>query len=203
MLAPLHVFRNETLERFLAEAACGKPAGCSDATASACGVLARAVALGLEGSERRRDRLLGDAVALELGVDGGVTPAALRQGSGPAGGEALVVDEPGAFERLERGVALGRCDAALLESLLEAPRAVVAVPERPRRGRERLVAAPLAAEQSQPRPVELLADAEPGPDDDLEWQRAPANAVELDRDAAGSRRPQRGDLRHRPSRRRP
>jgi len=102
----------------------------------------------LQGSHRGGRRLAGDAVLREQVQDRLVAVAAAREGGGPPGRVAPVVDPADALERLER-VGAGRLvHACPFEPVLHlAPRAV-AVPQRPRGEIDRIGCAQTAAASS-------------------------------------------------------
>ena len=165
------------------EAAGGEPAERLRASTTGCMEGPGAFRLGLEARDRLGRRAGLEALALEQRADRGVAVAARGERPGAAGGQAGVVDEPGALERVERGCPRGGSGPARGEPGVESLPRAVAVLECAHGDPERVLPAKLSAERARRLSVERAPDGEPGPDDRVGGNEPPRRAVELDLDA--------------------
>src|SRR5262249_39792661 len=134
------------LENRRVEAARRQPPQRLDAAAAAAEELACPLGLRSEAPESRRDHRRLEPVALEPVADRRVAVAPHRERRGPGAGRPLVVDEPGALERVQSLGPGGRGRACTRQPCVEAPPRVVTVPERAGCPCERLGPSELATE---------------------------------------------------------
>ena len=154
------------------------------------------LSLGRQRGDRLRGRLPGDPVALETPPDCLVSVTPLGEGLRAAHRIALVVHEADALEAVKGLLAQSGREAAVAQPTVELGRGLLASRDRSQRRVHGAGAAQLTGELPQPGTLQHLPHAEPGLDDDLRRDRAPACSVELDGDSTASKLAEPGDDRH-------
>jgi len=155
-----------------------------------------ALPLGRQGRNGLCDGLPADPVALETPADRLVSVTPLREGLGAAHRVALVVDEADALEAVEGLLTHPRRESPALQPAIELGGRLLAARHRSQRSVHRPGTAQLSSKLPQPRPLEDLPHAQPGPDDDVGRHRSPPCSVQLDGDPTASQLAQPGDDRH-------
>ena len=125
--------------------------------------------------------------------DRGVAVAPVCECPRPGRCHAVVVDEAGPLERLERLGPCARCRTAAGQAGVEPLSGQVSVAESARGDTERVRPAQLTPECARGLPVERPPDPKVRPHDRVRGNEAPGRAVELDLDAPARPLPQRGD----------
>ena len=176
---------NEWFERRLGEPLCRPGSGLFAGVAPRASMIAAARArLRLQAVDCGADGGGRHAVTLEVVADEQVARSSRGEQRRPAGGEPLVVDEPGPLGGRDRLAAHGGCRAAVGEPPLQRRRRVISGTERPQRDVARLEPPQLPPQRPRRGAVEPGADREAPRVDGLQREDAPGPTVELDGNAA-------------------
>ena len=183
-------------DRLLSEAAPGELARRGGPSAARLDEPVGTDELGRQALHCARGDLLGETLAREPPPDRLVPVPSRRERLRTTHRVASVVDQPGGREPPYGLVAFRHSHTAPSESSPDPIRAKVAPRQGAQAGIECARAAELPCELAQPLTVEVLADHEADSRDDVDGQRPPARAVEVDGDAAAPGLPEGGDDRH-------